>query len=180
MIVISKIAFSPALGRLIARVGLRKVLGWCALGIAPIPTLYVISDAYPWLLFIQFYGGIAWGGFELGVLIALFDAEDDSERTTMQVAYGAMLAMGNAGASFIGGAILAGFGSGYEAYMWVFLISAIARFAAAILVVRNLPRLVLTLPGTMIVGAWTLAIRPWGGTIVRPILEGVARLRRSD
>jgi MFS family permease len=180
MIVISKIVFSSALGRLIARVGVRKVLGWCALGIAPIPMLYVISDAYVWLLFIQFYGGIAWGGYELGVLIALFDAEDDAERTTMQVAYGALLAVGNAGGSFMGGAILAGLGSDHDAYMWVFLVSAFARFGAAILVVRNLPRLLFTLPGTMLVGAWTLAIRPWGGTIVRPILEGVARLRRPD
>jgi predicted MFS family arabinose efflux permease len=178
MIVISKIVFSSAIGRMIQRVGVRKVLGWCAIGIAPIPLMFVASDAYPWLLFIQFYGGIAWGGFELGMLMVLFDAEDDSERTTMQVAYGAMQAVGNAGASFVGGALLAGLGSDHDAYVWVFLVSAFARFGAALLVVRNLPRLLVRLPATVIVGAWTLAIRPWGGTIVRPIVEGITRLRK--
>jgi hypothetical protein len=34
------------------------------------------------------------------------------------------------------------------------------------------------LPATVVVGAWTLAIRPWGGTIVRPIVEGISKLRR--
>ena len=178
MIVVSKIVFSAPLGRLIQRVGVRRVLSGCALGIAPIPLMYMASDWYPWLLFIQFYGGIVWGGFELGALMALFDGDDDSERTTLQVAYGGLMAVGNASASFIGGALLASFGSGHTAYLWVFGVSALARFAAALLVVKNLPRLLVRLPATLVVGAWTLAIRPWGGTIVRPIIEGIGRLRR--
>ena len=177
-IVVSKILFSAPLGRLIQRVGVRRVLSGCALGIAPIPLMYIASDAYPWLLFIQFYGGIVWGGFELGLLIALFDGDDDGERTTLQVAYGALQAVGNASASFVGGALLASLGSGHEAYVWVFLVSAVARLAAALLIVKNLPRLIVRLPATIIVGAWTLAIRPWGGTIVRPFIEGITRWRR--
>jgi MFS family permease len=177
-IVVSKIVFSAPLGRLIHRVGVRRVLSGCALGIAPIPLMYMASDWYPWLLFIQFYGGIVWGGFELGALIALFDGDDDGERTTLQVAYGALQAVGNASASFVGGALLAGLGSGHDAYLWVFFVSAIARLLAAFLVVKNLPRLLVRLPATIVVGAWTLAIRPWGGQIVRPIIEGITRFRR--
>jgi len=179
-IVVAKIAFSPMLGRLIHRVGVRRVIGGCALGIAVIPLMYIASDAYGWLLFIQFYGGIAWGGFELGVLIALFDADDDAERTTLQVAYGALQAVGNAGASFIGGALLGALGSGHTGYLWLFLVSATARTLAALLVVRNLPRLLARLPAVIIVGTWTLAIRPWGGTIVRPIVDGLGKLGRRD
>jgi MFS family permease len=177
-IVVAKIAFSPMIGRQIQRLGVRRVLSVSALAIASIPLMYVVSDDYPWLLFIQFYGGIAWGGFELGVLMALFDADDDGERTTMQVAYSGLNAIGNAGASLVGGAVLASLGSGHEAYMWVFLASATARTAAALLVVRNLPLVLARLPATVVVGAWTLAIRPWGGTIVRPIVEGISKLRR--
>ena len=177
-IVVSKIAFSPMLGRLIQRVGVRRVVSACALGIAPIPLMYIASAAYPWLLFIQFYGGLAWGGFELGALMILFDAEDDGERTTMQVAYSGLTAIGNAGASFIGGAMLGSLGSDGDAYFWVFLVSAIARTCAALLVVKNLPAVLARLPATVVVGVWTLAIRPWGGTIVRPIVEGISRLRK--
>jgi MFS family permease len=179
-IVVAKILVSPLLGRLVHRIGLQRVLGGCAVAIAIIPLMYVVSDAYVWLLFIQFYGGIAWGGFELGALIALFDAEDDAERTTLQVAYSGLQALGNAGASLIGGAILGAFGSDHRAYQWVFLVSFVARTAAALLVVKNLPRLVASLPGTILVGTWTLAIRPWGGTIVRPIVEGLGKLGRRD
>jgi hypothetical protein len=177
-IVLAKIAFSPMLGRLMQRVGVRSVVSACAIGIASIPLMYIVSDAYPWLLFIQFYGGIVWGGFELGVLMVLFDAEDDGERTAIQVAYSGLNAIGNAGASFIGGAILAGLGSGHDAYFWVFVASAIARTSAALLVVKNLPLVLARLPATVVVGAWTLAIRPWGGQIVRPIVEGISKLRR--
>jgi MFS family permease len=177
-IVVSKIVFSPMLGRLMQRIGLHRVMSACALAIAPIPLMYIASDAYPWLLFIQFYGGIAWGGFELGALMVLFDAEDDGERTTMQVAYSGLNAVGNASASFIGGALLASLGSDHDAYVWVFLVSAVARTGAALLVVKNLPLVLARLPATVVVGAWTLAIRPWGGTIVRPIVEGISKLRR--
>lgn len=177
-IVLAKIACSSALGRLIHRIGVRRVLGGCAVAIVPIPLMYLASDAYPWLLFIQLYGGVAWAGFELGALIALFDADDDGERTTFQVAYGALQAAGNASASFVGGALLAALGSGHDAYLWLFVVSAAARLAAAFLVVRNLPLVLVRLPATLVVGAWTLAIRPWGGTIVRPIVEGLGRWRR--
>lgn len=179
-IVVSKIAFSPLLGRVMQRVGVRRVLGGCALGIAVIPLMYIASDAFWWLLFIQFYGGIAWAGFELGALIALFDADDDAERTTMQVAYGALKACGDAAAGFIGGALLGGFGAGAQAYGWVFLASFIARTASALLVVSNLPRTLVRLPGTILVSTWTLAIRPWGGTIVRPFVEGLGRRARRE
>jgi hypothetical protein len=178
IIVVAKIAFSPMLGRLMQRVGVHRVVSPCAIAIASLPLMWIISDAYPWLLFIQFYGGIAWGGFELGVLMVLFDAEDDGERTTMQVAYSGLTAIGTAGASFIGGALLASLGSNYDGYFWVFVVSTIARTGAALLVVKNLPLVIARLPATVVVGAWTLAIRPWGGQIVRPIVEGISRLRR--
>ncbi|MBA3397464.1 MAG: MFS transporter [Deltaproteobacteria bacterium] len=179
-IVVSKIVFLPALGRLIQRVGVRRVLASCAIAIAVIPLMYIASGNFIWLLMIQLYGGIAWGGFELGMLMALFDADDDAERTTLQVAFSALQAIGTAGASFIGAALLASLGSGNEAYFWVFVASAIARTLAAALIVRELPRVLVRLPGVIVVRAWTLAIRPWGGTIVRPIVEGLGKLGRRD
>lgn len=173
-IVGTKILALPALGRWIQAAGVRRVLGLCSLAIAPIPALYVVSDALPWLIATQIYAGMAWAGFELGMLIALFDAEDDAERTTTQVAFSALQAVGTAGASLIGGGLLAALGSDHQAYLWVFLVSALARLAAAALLVRELPRTIIGLPVALANRAWTLAIRPWGGTIVRPIVEGIA------
>jgi len=178
-VVVSKIAALPTIGRIIQRSGVRRVMTVCALAIAPIPLLYMLSDAFAWLIVIQVIAGVAWGGFELGLLMALFDGEDDAERTTMQVAFSAMQAIGTAGASLVGGALLGALGSDHAAYLWVFAVSAGARLLAALLLVRELPRAIARLPITMVARAWTLAIRPWGGTIVRPIVEGIGRLRRD-
>lgn len=178
-VVLAKIISLPFLGRVIQRTGVRRVMTVCALAIAPIPLLYMISDALPWLILIQVFAGVAWGGFELGLLMALFDADDDAERTTMQVAFSALQAIGTAGASLIGGALLGALGSDHAAYLWVFAVSAAARLAAAVLLVRELPRVIVSLPFTMVARAWTLAIRPWGGTIIRPFIEGIGKLRRG-
>lgn len=177
-ILITKIVVLPIVGRFVARVGVRRVLSASALAIAPIPFLWLASDSFAWFVVIQIYAGLAWAGFDLGLLLALFDADDDAERTTMQVAFSALNAMGTAGASLIGGAVLAYFGSDHHAYLCVFVVSAIARIAAAVLIVRELPKVLVRLPVTVVVGAWTLAIRPWGGTIVRPIVEGLGKLTR--
>jgi len=178
-VVVIKIAALPVIGRIIQRIGVRRVMTVCALAIVPIPLLYLISDAFAWLIVIQVIAGVAWGGFELGLLMALFDGEDDAERTTMQVAFSALQAIGTAGASLVGGGLLGALGSDHAAYLWVFAVSAGARLLAALLLVRELPRVIARLPITMVARAWTLAIRPWGVSIVRPIVDGLGRLRRD-
>ncbi len=176
-IVASKIIALPWLGRLVERYGVRRVLTICAWAIAPIPLLWLVSSAMWWLLAIQIFAGVVWGGFELGMLIALFDAKDDSERTTLQVAFSGLQAITTAGASFVGGALIAVFGGDRDAYLLMFALSAIARFATVALLVHSLPATLMRLPVMVMSRAWTLAIRPWGGTIVRPIVEGI-RLTR--
>jgi hypothetical protein len=174
-IVVAKIVALPALGRLIQRVGVRRVLTTCALAIAPLPVLWALSGSFTWLLAVQIYGGIAWAGFELGMLMALFDGNDDAERITLQVAFSALQSIGTAGASIVGGVMLASLGADHAAYLWVFAVSAVARLAAVVLLVRELPRVLARLPVTFVARAWTLAIRPWGGTIVRPIVDRLGR-----
>ena len=78
--------------------GVRRVLTTCALGIAPIPLLWAASAAFWWLLCVQLYAGVAWAGFELAMLMTLFEAADDAERTTIQSAFSALQAIGTAGA----------------------------------------------------------------------------------
>jgi MFS family permease len=181
-IIVVKIVASPFVGRLLQRRGVRWVLTVSAVAIAPIPLGWLASDAFWWFVVIQIYSGLAWAGLELGMLMALFDADDDAERTTMQVAFSGIQSVGNAGGSLIGGAILGGTGSGHYAYMLVFASSAVARFAAAMMIVRwlrRVPRLLARLPIRVAAGAWALAVRPWGATIIRPLVEGLGRVRRD-
>ena len=179
-VVVAKVAALPLIGRLLPRVGLRRVLTVSAVAIAPVPLMWIVSDSIAWLLAVQVYAGIAWAGFDLGMLMALFDADDDAERTTMQSALSAMQALGTAGASFVGGAVLGAVGSDADGYIAVFAVSAAARLAAAVMLERRLPLTLARLPFDVVGRAWTIALRPWGGTIIRPIVEGLGRLRRRD
>jgi MFS family permease len=161
--VIVKIIAMPIFGRVLQRTSLRKVITISALGIAPIPLMWLVSDSFWWFLVINTYTGVAWAGFELGMLMALFDADDDAERTSIQVAFSALQAIGAAGASLIGGFILDAYGTDQRAYLAVFVVSSIARFVAVMLLVRRLPMLLVRLPFTVVTRAWTMAedlIRP--------------------
>lgn len=144
-IVIVKIAVLPSFGRVIQRAGVKRVLSTCAIAIAAIPLMWAASREFAWLLATQVYAGIAWAGFELAMLMALLDGADDAERTTIQAAFSALQAIGTAGASFVGGAILAA----HPSYAWLFVVSAVARLFAAALVVRQLPRVLVGLPLTV-------------------------------
>jgi MFS family permease len=130
-IVVVKIAALPWLARVIERAGVQRVLKACAIALAVIPVMW-ISRSFPWLLATQVYSGIVMAGFELAMLMALLGGTDCAERTTIQAAFSALQAFGTAGASFVGGAILAS----HPSYTWLFLVSALARLAAAALVVR--------------------------------------------
>ena len=182
-VIVVKSGASPVIGRVLQRRGVRWVLTVSAVAIAPIPLAWLASDAFAWFVVLQIYSGFAWAGLELGLLMALFDADDDAERTTMQVAFSALQAIGNAAGSLVGGALLGGAGADHRAYMIVFVSSSIGRFAAAMLIVRwlrRVPALLARLPIRVVAGAWTLAIRPWGATIVRPLVEGIGRARRRS
>jgi MFS family permease len=113
------------------------------------------------------------------MLMALFDADDDAERTTMQVAFSALQAIGTAAASVLGGIVLGAFGSDRDAYLAVFVVSSVARFFAAMVIVRRLPALIARLPIQVVARAWTLAIRPWN-SMVRPITTLTKHFRDRD
>lgn len=178
-ILVVKIAAMPRMGGVLERVGLRRVITACALAIAPIPLMWLVSDAFWWFLCSQVYSGVAWAGFELAMLMALLDADDDAERTSMQVAFSALQALGTTAASLVGGAVLGALGSDHRAYLTVFALSALARLAAAMLLVRRLPALLVRLPIDLVASAWTLAIRPASGSLLRSFVEGLARRRRD-
>jgi len=154
-----KVVMLPLIGRLIPRVGLRRVLTVSAIAIVPIPFMWLVSGHFWWFIAIQAYAGVAWAGFDLGMLMALFDADDDSERISLQVMFSALQAIGTAGASLLGGAVLGMFGADHSAYLIVFMMSAAARIAATTMLVRGLPRLIFRLPQLVVLRAWFFVAR---------------------
>lgn len=158
-ILVVKVIALPIVGKIIPRVGIRRVLTISAIAIVPIPLMWFVSDAFAWFIIIQAYAGIAWAGFDLGMLMALFDADDDGERISLQVLFSALQAIATASASLIGGAVLSSFGADHHAYLVMFVVSAAGRIAAVAMLVRNLPRLIVRIPGVVISRAWLVVAR---------------------
>lgn len=158
-ILVVKVIALPIIGKIIPRVGLRRVLTVSALAIVPIPLLWIAGDSFAWFIILQVYAGVAWAGFDLGMLMALFDADDDAERISLQVLFSALQAITTASASLIGGAVLSSFGADHEAYLVMFMVSAVGRIAAVAMLVHNLPRLIVRIPGAMISRAWVVVTR---------------------
>ena len=111
--------------------------------------------------------------------MALFDGDDDAERTTMQVAFSALKAIGHRGCvahrrrvARVRSAAISRVPLGVRGLGGRAVRGGRAASCASCRACSRGCRC------TVVVGAWTLAIRPWGGTIVRPIVEGLGKLTR--
>jgi MFS family permease len=153
----------PLLGRVVGRLGPRRLLVLGGMGIAPLPSLWLMYESFPWLLGVQLYGGLAWAAFELGSLLMFFDVEDELERTGVLTLYNGFNAIAIAGGSIAGGLLLHATPAPW-AYVVVFLASATLRLLSLILVTGVPDR------------AWKLAVPALRILGVRPTTGAVARL----
>ena len=175
---LGKIAIYPLLGRIARRAGVRQLMAVGAIGIAPLPLLWTLSSSITYLFAVQGLAGMFWAAFELGILLSFLDVEDDRERTALLATYHFLNTAAVAGASLLGGVVLAALGQDRDAYLWVFSASAVGRAVGlALLLARARRGMVEEIPALRI-----LAVRPWGEAIIRPVVAtiGLARkLRRA-
>jgi predicted MFS family arabinose efflux permease len=170
-----KVLIFPALPPLARRFGLRALLWFAWIGIVPSPVLWLVSDAYPYLLVIQAASGIAWAAHEYASFLLLFELVDARRRVAILTTYNLINAVATVGGSAIGAVVLQGLGGGREAYWTIFAASGAARllalfFLARIPAGRGEPPPILFRP---------IAVRPSAGAIFRPILATVRRRRSA-
>lgn len=133
-----------------------------SLGIVPLTALLLVSSSWGYLLGLQVLVGIAWGFYELGMLLVFFEQIGAGERTTVLTLYN----LGHAGATVAGsllGARLFTAAGPHHAYAAIFVASAIGRALLLPLLLRLAP-----LPAPR----WSSWLRPaaW-----RPAVQVVAR-----
>ncbi len=162
----SRIVALPLLGRIAHQHGSRRLLWAGALGITPLPVLWLLSDAYPALLAIQITAGVAWGAMELAVLLSYFEHIDASERTGVLTIFNLATALAIAAGALAGGAIFSLLDGGRTGYAALFVVSTTGRALALLLLRRvrdvSVPEAPLELR--------TVAVRPNAGPMQRPIL----------
>lgn len=158
--------------------------GWLlwmgAVGIVPIASLWLVSQNFYWLLFVQMISGTAWAAYELGFFLMFFEALPVQKRTRMLTFYN----LGNTTAwclgALVGAGILATLGTSHSSYLTLFGLSSIGRAMAVLLLARTLPPSTgLRLPVRKI-GLRILSLRPGSGGFDVPILPSIpSRSRRA-
>ena len=127
----------PTAGSFARRFGARRILWAGSLGLVPIAALWSVSASPVWLVVVQLLAGMAWGTFELGTFLLLFDAAPYRERTAVATVYYFVMAAAAAGGSLAGGWLLEACGSTRDSYLALFAASTLARIVAFRLVAKG-------------------------------------------
>ncbi|MBN1440630.1 MAG: MFS transporter [Anaerolineales bacterium] len=124
----------PALrifGPLADRWGPRRIVLITSLLIPALPLAWIIVPSPGYVLWINLASGALWSGFTMCVLNLLMQISPRSERARFTAIHQIVVALSLALGSLAGGAVVTAFG-----YKAVFALSAIGRFAAALIFAR--------------------------------------------
>ena len=165
---LARVAVLPLLGRLAHARGTRVVLGCGALGIVPLPLLWLVSHDFTYLLILQLWSGAAWAALEFATMLSFFEGIDERDRASVLSAFNVANAAAVAVGALAGGALFSWMEGGPEAYALLFALSVAGRIAVLrLLRGTEVARHVLDLRFR------TLAVRPSAGAVERPILATV-------
>ena len=137
---LGKVVSLRAWGKVANRAGARTLLWIGGVTIAPLSGMWLgllwIDQPMLYLCAVQVAGGIAWAAYELGFFLMFFEAIPRRERTSVLTIYN----FGNSAAllvgALIGAAWLAWNRESHGAYLALFVMSAVGRFASLLLLRR--------------------------------------------
>jgi MFS family permease len=166
---VAKAICLPALGGLAQKYGARWLLWVGGVGIVPLAGLWVISNAYAYLLGVQLFGGVVWAAYELATFLLFFETIPPEQRTGTLTVFNLVNAVAMVGGSFVGAGIMMALGQGVSAYITVFGVSTLGR-AAALAILPGMPKVHVQLVS---LARRTVALRPSSGSMDRPILPSI-------
>lgn len=149
-----------------------KVFLVAAIGVIPLPVLWLVSEAPVYLIAVQILSGLAWGLHEMCMMLKIFDEVPDDESTIVLSAYHLLSTFGVMVGALAGGLLFKSMGQGLAAYTAVFVGSSLIRFT-----------LFLSFPGvatsvhvrSRVFLTRSLGVRLGAGSIERPIVTGTKR-----
>ncbi|MCB9871847.1 MAG: MFS transporter [Planctomycetes bacterium] len=165
---LARVVTLPLLGRVAHRHGTGWLLWFGALGVAPLPLLWLVSHNLAYLLVLQLFAGVAWGSVELATLLTFFEGLEERDRTRVLTLFNLANAAAISCGALAGCQLFAGLGRGPEAYAWAFSVSSAGRLSMILVLWHMRPA-----RGILEMELRTLAVRPSAGALQRPILGTV-------
>jgi MFS family permease len=163
---LAKILFLPYFGRMAAARGTRSVLIMGGTGLVVLPALWLVSQKFSYLLFLQLLSGFTWGAYELAALLLIWELVKPEERTCALTAYNFANAAAMTVGSVTGGLLFSYFGASGKAFVVLFALSTFART----LTVFWLRGIATTKVSGWPMGLRTIAVRPAIGAIALPVI----------
>lgn len=100
--IIGQFVTLPAWGQFGDRFGNKALLSFTGLLVAVLPMLYLLSTAWPFLVMVNFFGGVIWAGLGLGLNNYVFDAVEPVDRAKAVAVSSTVNAIGWAMGTLIG------------------------------------------------------------------------------
>jgi MFS family permease len=170
----AKMTALPLWGRLGHRHGAQFLLYTGGIGIVPLSALWLVSDSFTYLFFVQLVAGTLWAAYELGTFLLLFERIEVTERTSMLTIFNLANAVATVAGALAGAAILGLAGAGRHGYEALFAISCGVRLLSLVLLARLHPAA--AQPGVQpepAVSVRAMAARPNTGSLDAPIVAGL-------
>lgn len=173
----AKIVSLAAWGKIAKNRGAAWLLTCGAIGIVPLSSLWTVSEALPWLIFIQAINGCMWAAYELGFFLLFFEALPQSQRVKMLTYYNfANTASWCLGAT-VGAMVLNAFDASIQGYHTLFYLSSIGRGVALVYLLSHRPVVVAKVTS---IGLRVFGLRPNGASLESPILASIPEPAESS
>lgn len=165
---LARVAVLPLLGPLAHRYGTRRILRAGALGVVPLPALWLVSDGFLYLLGVQVVAGAAWAALEYATQLSFFETLDERDRASTLTVFNLLNTVAMGVGCALGSVLLHASGEG-AGYGLLFLVSAGSRLLPLVL----LPRATTPEIPEPEVALRVIAVRPSAGAIQRPVLAAL-------
>jgi MFS family permease len=124
---IGRILMSRILKKYARSKHVKKIFFFSCLGICITPLLWVGSQQYLWLIFIEILSGCYWAGFDLSLTILYFSHIKDEERSSVMTYIYFINTLGMCIGTLIGGWLLINWPFKGSNYLGLFILSSVVR-----------------------------------------------------
>ena len=138
--------------------------------IVPLSALWIVTQNFYWLIFIQTINGMAWAAYELGLFLMIFEALPVDRRVRMLTYYNLANTSAWCIGATIGACLLSYWGTSVEVYYALFALSAVCRLCAVLFLYATRPAVKVRVTQ---IGLRVLGLRPGGSPLDVPILPSI-------